>query len=166
MPTVPALSIDTKMLSDRLAKCEDGETVTYADLSAIIGRNVQVEARGNLTSAMHRMLAEGAVFGSVRNVGVKRLTDAEIVGVGPEIIGRVRRAARRASAKLASVQNFEGLPPAAQTTHNMALSVLGVLAHITKPGTVRKLEARIEQGRQALPLQRTLEALGKVPEKD
>jgi hypothetical protein len=160
MRTVPSLSIDTKMLTDRLAKLGTGEMVPYAELSSLIGRNVQKEARGNLMSAMRRLLADGSVFGTVRGQGVKRLTDLEIVGCGPEIIGRVRRAARRAGAKLANIQDFDALPPEAQTTHNMALSVVGVLAHMTKAGTVRKLEERIEAGRQALPLRRTLEVLG------
>lgn len=166
MRTIPGLSIDTKMLSDRLALLPVGETLPYEDLSSVIGRDVRTEARSNLTSAMHRLLSEGVVFAAVRGIGIKRLTDEEIVGIGPETVAKVRRAARRAGTKLSAVQDFAALPATAQTQHNMSMSVLGVLLHLTKPKTIRQLEARIGEAQAALPLQRTLEALGKMPEKD
>ena len=156
----PSLSVDTKILTDRLAQCSIGDIVAYEELTKLIGRDVCTIARSNLTQAVRRMLRDGIVFGTIRGVGIKRLTDEEIVGVGPQTISKFRRASRRASAKLANVQDFNGLPQAVKTTHHMSLSVLGVLTYLTKPSNVRKLETRIETAQQALPLQRTLEAMG------
>jgi hypothetical protein len=161
MRTIPGLSIDTKMIQDRLSRCATGEIVRYSELSELIGRDIQNGARNLLHSAMRRLLADGKAFATVRCEGVKRLSDAEVVGEGPAALSRLRRAASRASRKLAAVQDFNALPREAQTTHNMTLSVLGVLAHMTKPSTVRQLEARIDQAQAALPLAKTLEALGK-----
>jgi len=159
MRTIPGLSIDTKTITDRLAKASVGEVVPYSELTLLIGRDVQHEARPTLSSALRRLGNEGIVFGCVRGLGVKRLTDAEIVGVGPATLSKIRRAARRAQTKLAAVADFDALPRAAQTTHNMSLSVLGVLSHLTKGSTVRLLEGRIEQAQAALPLAKTLDAL-------
>jgi predicted nucleotidyltransferase len=158
MRTIPGLNIDTQTVQERLANASAGEVVQYSELSALIGRDVQNGARGCLSSAMRRLLADGLVYASVRGEGVKRLSDEEIVGEGPAVIARVRRAASRAAKKLASV-DFAALTPASQIKHNTALSFCGVLAHMTKASTVRKLEGRIEEAAHALPLQKTIEAL-------
>lgn len=160
--SIPGLSIDTKTLSDRLARAEVDEIVTYQELTSLIGRDVQSIARGNLNSAVRRMLADGRVFACVHGVGVKRLNDHEIVGVGTQVLSKVRRTTNRARVKLAAVQDFDALPRDEKATHNMAMSVLGVLSHMTKPSTVRQLETRIDEARTALPLQKTLDALSKV----
>lgn len=160
--TIPQLSIDTKTIQDRLAKCAVGDTVSYEELTALVGRDVQQQARGNLMSAMRRLVPDGKVFATIRGEGVKRLSDVEIVGVGPATMNRMRRAANRARAKLAQVDDFEALPRDAKITHNLSMSVLGVLHHMTKASTVRQLEARIDQAQKALPLAKTLEALGRT----
>lgn len=159
MRTIPQLSIDTKTIQDRLMKVEVGDVVTYQELTDLIGRDVQVSARGNLTSAMRRLVADGIVFACVRGEGVKRLSDSEIVGVGPDTIAKMRRASNRARQKLAAVNDFNALPRDVQVTHNLSMSVLGIMSHMTRGTTVKRLEAKIEQSQQALPLARALEAL-------
>lgn len=158
----PQISIDTKTIQDRLSTCTIGEIIPYSILSELIGRDVQGPARSNLMSAMRRLVAEGKVFGTVRGVGVKRLSDQEIVGLGTETINRVRRSANKTRNKIAQVANFETLPEESKVSHNTSLSILSVLVHMTKPSTVKQLESKIEQVKIALPLARTLEALSKT----
>jgi len=159
MKTIPSLSIDTKLLGDRLSALSVGSILTYEDLSGSIGRNVRLEARSNLTSAIHRLLRDGYVFATVRGVGIKRLSDQEIIGVGLDVVQKVRRAAGRAQTKLAAVQDFDSLPRDSKTQHQVAMSVLGVLRHMTKSTTVKKLESRVAAVQSELPLTLTLEAL-------
>jgi len=64
----------------------------------------------------------------------------------------------RTSRKLATV-DFDALAPDSQVQHNTALSLCGVLTHMTRASTVKRLETRIEEARHALPLQKTIEAL-------
>jgi hypothetical protein len=161
MRSIPGLSIDTKMLTDKLATLVPDDVITYSDLSQVIGRDVQNGARSNLYSAIRRLLADGKVYASVRGIGIKRLKDEEIVGVGPAVLAKMRRAANRARAKLAAVQDFDSLDRDAKISHNLSLSVLGVVAHMTKASTVKQLETRIDQAQASLPLAKTLEALAK-----
>ena len=94
--TIPELSIDSKMLYDRLIKAEVGAVIPYRELTEVISRDVQGPARGNMNTARHRALRHnGMVFEAVWKVGLKRLNDTEVVAVGEASLGRIRRVARR-----------------------------------------------------------------------
>lgn len=162
MPTsIPELSIDTRTIYDRLVKSEIGETINYAELTALIGRNVQHEARYVLVSAMHRVESQDdMVFACVHGVGVKRLSDHEIVGIGDEALTRSRRAAKRGARKLSKIRDFNSLTDAEKISHNARLSVLGAIEAIARGSALRKIEQKISNtaSSQALPLAKTLEA--------
>jgi hypothetical protein len=159
--TIPELNIDTSTLQKALAVMEPGAVVSYDALTELIGRDVRDGARGCLSSAMRRLVAEGKVFACVRGEGVKRLRDTEIVGEGQAVVAKMRRAARRANRKLAAV-DFDALPAASKVQHNLGMSVLAVMEHMAKHSTLKALEARIDQAQVALPVGRTLEAMSKA----
>lgn len=58
-----SLSPDTRILADALREVSYGQEISYAELSALIGRDVTRAARGNLTGALRIVLRDdGAAF--------------------------------------------------------------------------------------------------------
>ena len=156
--TIPELSIDSKMLYDRLIKAEVGAVIPYRELTEVISRDVQGPARGNMNTARHRALRHnGMVFEAVWKVGLKRLNETEVVAVGEARLGRIRRVARRGLEKLGSVQKFDALPEAAKVKHNAAVSILGAFRLMSAPDKMKKFEQEIANTQGKLALAGTLE---------
>jgi len=150
-------SIDRRLVEDRLRKATVGELVSYSELAGIIDRDMQNGGRGVLTSARRALERDGVIFAVVRDEGVKRLSDPEIVKTGEDTIARARRASRRGYRRV-SMANYDKLSKEDQVTHNAYLSILGALAAVTKTSSVRRVEARVAESRECLPLAATLEA--------
>lgn len=157
---IPSISIESQLLIDRLQKCSVGETATYDELSTVIGRNVQREGRGPLTTAMNRLMRDdGRVFECVRGLGVKRLPDNEILDVGQCYIGRAHRAAMRGHQKILCIKSdgYDSLSNEDKIKYNTSRSMLGVLEHITKPSKVKAIEGRVADAQSQLPPAKMLE---------
>jgi hypothetical protein len=141
---IPELSVDTLAVEKILCAIEIGDVVPYETLSGAIGRDVQHQARHILDSARQRCLRERQmVFAPVFGVGMKRLDDIGIISTGTSAVKRINNMARVGSRKLAAVANFDALPNDQKVKHNVTMSQLGVLAHMTKGSTAKKIEARI-----------------------
>lgn len=156
--SIPGQSIDTKLLLQRLQKAEVGELLTYDELGDIIGRDVQKEARSCLLSAIRSCLSAEIVFGTVRNVGVKRLTDRELAGIGEDVRSHIGRVARKATRKMTLISNFDNLTNEEKIRHNTTISMLGAVGHITSVKANRSLENKVAASLEVLPLQKTLSA--------
>ena len=158
-PTIGQLSIDARILADKLADVPVGVEISYAELSRELGRNVQ-DNRGVLTSARRVVLREkGAVFGVVHGVGLRRLADDEVVMSAQDTVRRIGRAARRKSREIANAVNYGALGNDARVKHNTSLSLLGALGALTRRDAQRRLEGAVADATERLPLQRTLDAL-------
>lgn len=155
--SIPELSVDVRLIQERLAKAAPGETVTYEELNALVGRDVRGDARYCLTSACRRLLAEQVVFAAVRTVGMKRLDDAGLLTLPQAAFDSMRRKARKTARKLTAIQ-YESLDRSQKAQHNAAVSVLGLVAHVTKPRHMERLRGRVEETQGALPIGKTLEA--------
>lgn len=74
-----------------------GKVVSYVDLSAVICRDVQRDARHTLESARRYILREHQMHTEpVRGVGLKLMHPDEADTIGARAIGTIRRASRRA----------------------------------------------------------------------
>ena len=152
------MSIDTRQLYERLKQASVGETVTYQELSEIVGRDVRGRAYSNLLSARRRCMRQDAiVFGTVQKVGLQRLDDGGVVGTAEGAMSRIRRQARRAGITLSCVRDFDALPIEAQTKHNAAMSLLAVVSRITQNSAMKQLEKHVGETKKELPLTKTLE---------
>lgn len=158
MRTIFEMSIDSQTILKRLSEAEIGEVISYSDMNKLIGRSVQAEAHYCLQTAMRNMLSDGKVFAVVRGEGVRRLADAEIVGVGEYALAHMRRTARRAGRKLLAVEDFDALPNEIKIRHNAIASVLGAIEHFSHPLRVKRIEGKVAQAQARLPLKKTLEA--------
>lgn len=155
------LAADTRLLYSLLQKAAIGETVTFAAMSAQLSRTVG-GADCYLQSALRIIERdEEIVFGSVRGVGYKRLSDAEIATtIGPAAITRMRRAATRATRSVLTARD-EKLTNEERVKRNTTLSFLGMIRHATKPAAVERIESEVRNASRELPIGRTLEALKK-----
>lgn len=157
--TIPELSADTRFLIAALERVGVGEIVAYATLSEAVGRNVQREARGCLSTARRHLLDDKAVFEAVAGVGLKRLADQDKIGVADAAMRHIRNTSRTAVKKLEAVEDFAALPADSQRRHNAMMSYLKLTQHLSRERQVKKLEAAVQQAQQSLPIAKTLEAL-------
>ena len=159
--TIFEISVDARLLHERLKKVGVGDLISWDDLSEIISRDVRAggPAYGALTTARRRAQKhEGIVFDPVKGKGLKRLNDAEIVETSQAKIDSVRRRSRAALRRLACVQNYEGLTSEKQVRHNTFASIFSAFATITKAGSMKRLEDQVAEAHAQLPLAKTLEA--------
>jgi hypothetical protein len=153
-------SVDAQTLYARLSAMAVGEEISYQELSAAIGRNVQGIAYPALDTARrmcrneHRM-----VFGTVRGKGLVRLDDAGIVSEGASGLSKIRREAKRRAKVLTCVQDFESMPQEKRTQHNAALAVLGAISEAAKPATLKRVAAASNANAAALPVGKVLDLM-------
>lgn len=154
------MSIDSRTVYERLIQTAIGETVTYDELTALIGRDIRSpRAMGRLTTARRAVLHENnIVFGVIQKIGLKRLDDIEIVATGQQSVNRIKNLARRCVERLTiGVREFDKLPNEAKVRHNTYVSMVGAVHMMTKPANIKLLEAKISQSKAVLPLAHTLE---------
>ena len=152
------IGIDAQLLAKRLGQMTQGEEVDYAELGKIVGRDVQVEARGALQSArrvVHR--EQGLVFGVKRGWGLRCLEDAEIIHTAAGTMRHIGKMARRKSRDLAAVKDYAALSDQEKVRHNASLSILAVIDHGVKGKAIQKVEIAVGKERDKLAIAKTLE---------
>lgn len=159
-PAIFEMSPDTRLLRQYLREVKVGETVTYADLSSVIGKPV-VSSTGSLRSALNSVLRHDCfVFAAIRKVGIERLSDERIVSNSDADIDGIRRKAKRGARKLASIGDYSALPAPKQLAHTARMSILTMIAYTASDAGLKKIEAASAGHRKELPLQETLKAFG------
>jgi hypothetical protein len=159
-PNITA-SIDAQMIYERLTASTVGDIIPYSELSGIVSRDVQTKGRGHMETARRMALREkGMVFGSVKNVGLKRLADTEIVQSGQSYISRIRRTARRGMRVLVSVQDFASLPNDLKVRHNATVSMLGAVTQFSGNSSQKRVESAVQKAGEKLNYSKTLELFG------
>jgi hypothetical protein len=160
------LSIDTQTLAQRLELASIGDTITYAELSGLIGRNVQGAARGCLLTARRRVLKRHSiVFGVLLNEGLKRLDNAEIVNTGKPALEHAGRHSRR-SQRVLLAADYEKLPRESQTQRNAYLTSLKVQELLSTEKAVKRLSQAATIEKKPLSLKGTLEMFSRKSEQE
>lgn len=133
-------SADVTRLRDRLAEVPIGETITFAELEAVTGRDVSDKRRYLLVRAMDRLNTEtGAVFENVFGIGYQRVPIDEVPNTGGQARRRIRKIAARCAKRLANAASRSNDVPAPVMLKIMQeQSVLGVLQSISRDGTAAK----------------------------
>lgn len=142
--TIRDMNYDTQLLARRLAKMEPGNTITYKEMSTVIGKDI-LEHRHVLSAARRIVLRENRiVFETVRNVGVTRLSDGEIVNSAvPMFRKKVRSVARRVKKEIGAVDH-EKLTHEERVQRDMGLIMVGFTDTITSTQNTARLETRIK----------------------
>jgi hypothetical protein len=153
------LGPETRFLRQHLRKLEKDELASYRDLSLVVGKPVN-GASHTLQSAIRGLLREGLVFATIRGVGIKRLTDAQIVSAADRDITSVRRRSKRAAKKLV-VSDYQKLTAKQQLEHTAKISIMGAIASMTSDRAIAAIE-KVASGRSGeLPIAETIKALSK-----
>ena len=156
--TIADLSPDAIALRKRLETLNPGDTVSYADLTALIGADVQTSRHGALYRARAILLREKSmVFAPIKGEGLKRLGDEDISRLGYAIIRRVRKAAARGMKTLACVANFDKLSTDGQVAHNATMTMMSAFHQFSAPTRMAKIETAVRESRAAIPSGRVLE---------
>jgi len=143
------LHIDTQLLIEKLRELNYGDSITYRQLSELIGRNVQTEAAHILTSAIHYLAREEAVFfNKVRSTGVQRVTESDR---SREIPLRGRKRIRNEARRMARELNYvppDKLSREEQKERNANIALSSTLNHLAKEKEVQKVhEAAPDDGK-------------------
>lgn len=161
--TIAELSVDTQLIIKRLKQAAVGDTITYQELTTLVGGNIQGNKRYLLQSARgHVLRNEHMVFDCIEDVGVKRISDSEIVETVPNhTMTRIRRTAKRGVRKLACAE-YELLSGDEKTRFNAGASLLGAIAQLSKPTSLELIGPKIMEAQDKLPLAKTLELFAKT----
>jgi hypothetical protein len=121
-----------RRVADVLSACRVGQTVTYAQMSRALGRDI-LEDRYFIFRAMRLANVEvGAVFRNVRRVGYERLPSNEAHGTGQAARRRGRKLFRSASKKIENAMRFANdLTKDAAHKSWREITHLGFLVHQT-----------------------------------
>lgn len=157
--TIPELSVDSQVLIKRFKQMAKGDFVPYGELNDLIGCDVQGKSRDTLSRARHRVLRDDkVVIECVHGKGVKRIEDADCIGIGEDATKRVRRLTRKATEKMLGGCDYPSLSNDNKLQYNTHLSIMGALATITTASKVKAIAAAVEKAQDKLPLAKTLEA--------
>lgn len=157
---IGALSVDVKLIHDRLRKASIGDIVKDEELSAILGRDVQGKAAWIVRSAIKKAAYENHIaFGRLKRLGWKRLNDSEKVDTYYGALRTIRRKAQRETRWLtATLDDYDTLPAEVRLRHDTAISAMPIIAHIASEKQLAKISERVQKAHSALPLQKTLDA--------
>src|SRR6266567_3800615 len=143
-------SAQTVALIEALRTAPIGKVVNYDSLSDIIGENI-VRCRHYLRSAIKALYDEGVPFGTVRGLGVKRLTSEEIPDIGDHAVVRIRRGSRLARKRMSVINAMNDVANETRVRVNTAASLLGILEHFSQNKSRQKIEAEVQKGTSPIP---------------
>lgn len=157
---IPQVSIDGQVLTKRLAEINPGETITYGEMSNLIGRDVRKEGHSALVCARKYLLRDyQAVFESVMGVGLKRLVDNEIAKIGSHYLRRINKMSSRGIEKLSAV-DWNNLDNESKIRHNTDMSALAVQKELSSPRKLKSIEQVVITANRRLPIGETLAIFG------
>lgn len=149
------MGADARLLLQRIRTAYVGEVLTYAMLGNTISKRVD-GSFGALRTAINRaMKDDDMVFAAVPGVGIKRLTDQEILGQGAADAESIRRRARRSIEKQMKI-DFSKLDRGSQMRFTAQVSTMATIAMMSKPKSLDTLAASTSPGQKQLPVNETL----------
>jgi len=148
-------SNDTRIVEHILRDIKPGEVCEYDELSKALGRDVREHCPGNLAGARASLAREGVYFDALANVGLKRLTPAEVVEWAVGRVRRARRQARNGGKAIASIELSE-LTAEQKTAALATATQLAVLDLFGGAKASKRIAAAVGKTAAELPLGKTL----------
>jgi hypothetical protein len=153
------MRVETRKLIHFLQGVKQGARVSYDTLRQVAGLDVQKEGYRYLYSARTSLVHCGVRFEVERMEGLRRMTDSEVARSGPRSMRLVGKMARREGRRVGAVNDFDSLKNEDKIQHNAALSVLGAVAHFTRPVQIKILEAAVAEAHSRLPAKGSVEVI-------
>lgn len=155
--TIADLRIETRILANRLKEAKVGDVVPYAELSKLIGSDVQNKSRHLLASAKRvAERDEKCLFSIVRKSGVKRLAPGEQPGEIDLQRVKIRKSAKRALRRSKHV-NWSELNESERSQLNATRTLLYFTAQSTADKKLEDTKVLTEKTGQEIAFQKMLE---------
>lgn len=132
-------SAQTIAIMEFLKTVSIGEVIGYDKISDLISQPIQ-QNRHYLYSAMRSLQSDGLSFGTVRGMGVKRLSAEEVPTIGDNAIIRIRRSSRNARKKMQVISRMNDVDNSTRVRVNATVSILGVIEHFSNGKSVKDAE--------------------------
>lgn len=116
MSGIKGKSVDTSIVENRMRTAAVGETVTYDDLTKLLGRDVRTYCRSCLATARNTLVKESIFFDTVPGVGFIRLSNDEACKSTRHYVAKSRSAVRRGLRHIRNVP-YAGLDPESKREH-------------------------------------------------
>lgn len=156
-------SIETILAEQELRKLKEGDLLDYGTLGALIGKDPQRGGYHHVKAARRKVEKElGCVFEASPNIGIKRLIPREVLNRGGRDIKHVRMSIKsgfRRQTTLVPVEE-QKLTNDERVKFHAQLSAFGVLAHMTRPSAIKKIEAAATTAARTIPAKETLALFG------
>ena len=157
--TIGEMSTDARILYNYITMRffkDDVNEISYEDLSKAIGRDVQHEARGLLTTARKNVECERHIYvETIRDVGIKRTL--QIGGMLASTTKHIRKMSRRSTRRASNVLTHNEFEKAEMISIFAELSRLGLMEKLSSNEATRRLEGAINAMQPAeLPTTETL----------
>lgn len=150
MPDQFRRSFETNQLVDALAALQPGAIIGYDELSRLAGREIDGSSAA-LASARRIVESDNAVAFSIeRKIGVRRLTDAQIV---QDTVGnrtRMQKATKRAVRRLAAVVDFNALSDSEKRLHQAHATIYSIIGDAASRESVKRIERATSDPRSLL----------------
>lgn len=153
-------SLETQNVVKLLSDDNHDDLFTYDEISKAIGSDVAGHPGCLVTARRTVQREKQVVFETVRGVGIKRCSDADIVNGRAKDIAGIRGIARRGMKKIACVKNYDALPGDVKQRHNVYASGLALLHHATTNSAQAKIEQKVVQSKLKLPVAEAIAAIG------
>lgn len=157
-------AIETTLAATELRKLEVGDLCPYTRLREVIGKDPQQEGYAFVASARRKIERElECVLEAIPNVGIKRLASREVLNRGGKDLRHIRVTTRRAMKRqttLVPVERSNGLSNEEKLAFHTNLSMLGILHHVGKPSSRKKISAAVDTACKTLPVTETLRLFG------
>jgi hypothetical protein len=128
---IPDRSPITSKLIDFLAAVKPGAEISHKKL-AEVAESPDSDIKSKVRSAMHHLKThQDMIFGSIRGIGYRRLTDEEIALNAPAGIRRATRLRNRETKKIDCIDKIEALSPRAQASVYVSQTIWAGLATAT-----------------------------------
>jgi len=159
---IKEMAPETRIVIDRLKRMQIGDVVTYGELSAACGKPVSGQTFNLATARRFLVKHNHMVFEAIRSVGLKRLDDTELAtSASDKFVEKSRRHAKRSAQKMACVEDYSRLSPAAQIAHTIKISFFGAIAYMARKGQLEKASRAVAGRSGELPISETLKAFSK-----
>lgn len=143
-------SFETQKIEAMLRALAIGETLTYERMSKEIGAPVSGSFQP-LGSARRILETEGGfVFAAIHKVGIKRLSDSDIVADTHSSRSIIARKAKRAMVRLSNIQNFASMNDDEKRQHQAHAVIYASIVEKTSSSNARQLSRTVNIDGQAM----------------
>lgn len=161
---VQSISPDTRAIADLLKATSIGDTATFSAMSAAIGRDIR--ARRHLIPRALTLASQeaGAVFGTLRGEGYRRLPAEDAHLLGAHARRRIRRTAKRTAELITSAATMANdLSDPARRRAFAEINALGLIRHLASDKAVSATHAAEPKAEPvALLMRRAARHLGAI----